>query len=507
MSSFPEISITALATHDGTADADALVIGVAAGPDGASLLTNPLTAAAARTLTESLGVLGITGAQDEVRRLPGLPGSGARTLVLTGLGKVPGPPIPAEDLRRAAGSAVRQLAGLSSVVLALPAATVAAAAAVAEGAALGAYSFTGRRSKDSSAVQATVTEFTVISPAAHEKELSATLERARLIGRAVNATRSLVNQPPGDLYPATFAEAARELAGGLPVEITVLDEHELAAGGYGGLTGVGKGSCRPPRLVKIRYAPAGAVDRLAFVGKGITFDSGGISLKPAKAMDLMKSDMAGAAAVLNAVLAIAGLGLPVEATAWLCLAENMPSGTALRPSDVITIYGGKTVEVLDTDAEGRLVMADGLAAASAESPDIIIDVATLTGAQMIALGTRTGAAMGDGAVLAAVEAAADRAGELFWRMPLPEELLPALKSSVADLANVGGEFGGMLTAAVFLQEFVGDVRSQRIPWAHLDIAGPAYNEERAYGYTPTGGTGMAVRTLVAFAEDIAARGR
>ena len=507
MSTLPEVRITALATYDTTTDADALVIGVVGGPTGPSLLANPLSAGAAKALSDSLGVLGITGVQDEVRRLPGVPGSGARTLVLTGLGKAPGPPIPAEALRRAAGSAVRQLARLSSVVLALPAASVAAAAAVAEGAALGAYSFTGRRSQDSYPAKPAVTTVTIITDAALEEALVPALARARLLGRAVNATRSLVNRSPNDLYPATFAEAARELVGELPVAIQVLDEHELKAGGYGGLTGVGKGSCRPPRLVKIRYAPPGARKSLAFVGKGITFDSGGISLKPSKSMDVMKSDMAGAAVVLNTVLAIAELGLPVAATGWLSLAENMPSGTALRPSDVITIFGGKTVEVLDTDAEGRLVMADALAAASAESPDIIIDVATLTGAQMVALGTRTGAAMGDDSVLDAVETAADRAGELFWRMPMPEELRPSLDSPVADLANMGGEFGGMLTAAVFLQEFIGNVSGQRIPWAHLDIAGPAYNEEPAYGYTPKGGTGMGVRTLVAFAEDTAARWR
>ena len=204
-------------------------------------------------------------------------------------------------------------------------------------------------------------------------------------------------------------------------------------------------------------------------------------------------------------LAIAELGLPLKVTAWLCLAENMPSGTAQRPSDVLTTYGGRTVEVLNTDAEGRLVMADGLAIASEENPDVIIDVATLTGAQMVALGNRVSAVMGEDGVRDAVKAAADRAGELFWPMPLPEELRASLDSPTADLANIGERFGGMMTAAVFLREFVGEVDGVKIPWAHLDIAGPAFNEGAPYGYTPKEGTGVAVRTLVSYAEDVLAR--
>lgn len=503
----PELNISA-AAKDKKVRADALVVGVAEGPDGPVLLENPLTAASARALGDSLVALGVTGARDEVRRLPGLPELNADVLVLAGLGKAAANgSLAAEDLRRAAGSAVRQLAGLSKVTLALPAATVEEAAAVAEGAALGAYAFTEHRSRAAAKDRSIVKDVTVLTPAAGRKSLAAALDRARLIGRAVNATRTLVNRPPSHLYPESFAAVARELTGSLPVKVTVLDEKRLEKDGYGGLIGVGKGSTRPPRLVKLEYSPARAKVKLAFVGKGITFDSGGLSLKPAAGMVTMKSDMAGAAVVLNTVLAIAELGLPVKATGWLCLAENMPSGTAQRPSDVLTVYGGKTVEVLNTDAEGRLVMADGLAAASEEAPDVLIDVATLTGAQMVALGSRVGAVMGDDGVRDAVKAAADRAGELFWPMPLPDELRPSLDSQVADLANMGEKFGGMMTAAVFLREFVGEVRGERIPWAHLDIAGPAFNEGTAYGYTPKEGTGMAVRTLLAYAEDVAARAR
>ena len=483
---------------------DALVVAVGQGPDGPELVDGSLGGKALQALSRSLGVLGITGAADEVRRLPGIDEFHAEVIVLVGIGQVSAAAEPTEEnLRRAAGSAVRQLRGVGHVALALPAASVRAAAAVAEGAALGAYAYTEHRSaKDAGDVVAVVT---VVTPAAGEKSLPAALERAAILGRAVNATRTLVNRPPSHLYPETFAATAQDLSKNLPVKLTVLDEEKLAKDGYGGLVGVGKGSSRPPRLVKVEYAPARAKVKLALVGKGITFDSGGLSLKPATGMTTMKCDMAGAAVVLNALLAIAELGLPLKVTAWLCLAENMPSGHAQRPSDVMTIFGGKTVEVLNTDAEGRLVMADGLAAASAEEPDALIDVATLTGAQMVALGSRVSAVMGDDGVRDAVKAAADRAGELFWPMPLPEELRPSLDSQVADLANMGEKFGGMLTAAIFLREFVGETNGRKIPWAHLDIAGPAFNEGAPYGYTPKEGTGVAVRTLVAYAEDVVAR--
>jgi leucyl aminopeptidase len=288
------------------------------------------------------------------------------------------------------------------------------------------------------------------------------------------------------------------------VTITVLDEKKLARGGYGGLIGVGKGSARPPRLVTLEYAPKGAAVHLALVGKGITFDSGGLSIKPAAGMDAMKSDMSGAAAVLNTVVAIARLGLKIRVTGWLALAENMPSGTAQRPSDVLTVYGGKTVEVLNTDAEGRLVLADALVAAGESGPDVIIDVATLTGAQMVALGNRTSAIMSnhDG-LRARVHAVADRVGEQFWPMPLPPELRSSMDSRVADIANIGERFGGMLVAGLFLQEFVPNrAEGGQVPWAHLDIAGPAFNTGSAFGYTPSGGTGVAVRTMLGLAEDL-----
>jgi len=344
----------------------------------------------------------------------------------------------------------------------------------------------------------------VATPFARSASARTAVERARVVADAVHGTRDLINTAPNDLYPATFADAAKAAVkelGAKGVKVTVLDEKQLAAGGYGGILAVGQGSSRPPRLVKVAYAPAKPASKVALVGKGITFDTGGISLKPPAGMPAMTSDMSGAAAVLHTVLAAARLGLPVAVTGYLCLAENMPGGNAQRPGDVIIMKGGKTVEVTNTDAEGRLVMGDGLVAAVEEGHDVVLDIATLTGAQVVALGNRVSGVLGTDEVRDAVKAAADAVGEQFWPMPMPEELKANLKSKVADMVNSASDrAGGMLFAAVFLREFVGST-----PWAHLDIAGPAYNEKGAFGYTPTGGTGVGVRTMLGFLEAAGAR--
>jgi leucyl aminopeptidase len=322
-----------------------------------------------------------------------------------------------------------------------------------------------------------------------------------VLAAAVALVRDLVNASPSHLYPATLAAEAERVAGASGLDIEVLDENALAEGGYGGIVGVGQGSVHPPRLVRLAYTHPDAARTVVFAGKGITFDSGGLSLKPAKSMEAMKSDMGGAAAVLAAVAALAELSPPVNVVGYLPLAENMPSGTAQRPSDVITIYGGGTVEVLNTDAEGRLVLADALARSGEDSPDLLVDVATLTGAQLVALGPRIMGVMGnDDEVRDGIVDAARRAGEAAWPMPLPEELRKGLDSTVADIANVTAERnGGMLVGGLFLREFVPD----GVRWAHLDIAGPAFHEGEPYGYTPKGGTGAAVRSLVQIALDVA----
>ena len=294
----------------------------------------------------------------------------------------------------------------------------------------------------------------------------------------------------------------KKIATSLGLKVEILSDSVLKSKGYGGITAVGQGSANPPRLLRVSYEPAIATKRFAFVGKGITFDSGGLALKPAKGMEAMKSDMSGAAAVIAAVFAIAELKLPVAIDAWAPLAENMVSDNATRPSDVITIYGGKTVEVLNPDAEGRLVLADALVRAAqvgdaAGGLDGIIDVATLTGAQVVALGTRTSAVMTNNEEFSgAFLTAANLAGEQFWPMPLPVELRASLDSPIADMANIGERMGGMLVAGLFLKEFV----NPNTPWLHLDIAGPSYNEGAPHGYTPVGGTGAALRSLVTLVE-------
>ena len=341
------------------------------------------------------------------------------------------------------------------------------------------------------------------------EEAAAAIHRATVLGEAVALVKDLVNAPPNDLPPTVLADRAVQVAEEAGATSKVWDVPALEEGGFGGILGVGQGSVRPPRLVRIGWAPEGATTTVALVGKGITFDSGGLSLKPGASMVGMKDDMTGAATVLAVVAAAARLQLPVAVTAWLCIAENMPSGSAIRPNDVLRIRGGRTVEVLNTDAEGRLVLADGLVIAGEEHPDAILDVATLTGAIITALGTRYTGAMGDGGLIARTQAAAKTAGELVWHLPLPEELRAVLSSDVADIANVkiGSTAGGALVAGQFLREFVPEREDgSPVPWVHLDIAGSAENKGAAYGATGSGPTGVMVRTLVALLEQVAVEG-
>jgi leucyl aminopeptidase len=487
---------------------EVLVLAVSKTPDGPRLLGAPPQLS---SLQEMLATIGVTGASDELRRLPGSVASGAvssgdasgsgsfGSIALIGIGAEPVTP---DTLRYAAGSITRQLRGIDSIVLALPTSSPDEVLAILEGAAIGAYAYTVYRSgQDASRLPAR--SITVATGIAATEGL---VERALVVAEALSSVRDLVNAPPSDLYPETFAAAVQNLGADLPVVVDVLGEPELTAGGFGGILGIGQGSTRGPRLVKISYSPSGASKHLALVGKGITFDTGGLSLKPAAGMVGMKYDMAGAATVMAVTLAAAKLRLNVRITAWLCIAENMPSGSAARPNDVLRIRGGKTVEVLNTDAEGRVVMADGLVAASEEYPDAIVDVATLTGAARVALGNRYAGLMGDTDLVASILEAAQTTGELFWPMPLPAELRSLLNSDVADIANakVGNTAAGMLLAGVFLREFVGKTQDdeRQIPWAHLDIAGPANNSDSGFGFTGKGPTGVAVRALLRLAEDI-----
>ncbi|MEU8387305.1 leucyl aminopeptidase [Micromonospora sp. NPDC048842] len=498
-------ALTVSATPAASLPADCIVIGVAKSPKGPMLAPGAaaVTDAFDGTLAELLGILGVTGAEGEAVKLPAPTGIEARLVLAVGLGDAADndTECDAEALRRAAGVATRVLAGAGTVALALPAGTVEAVEAVAVGGLLGAYAFTAYRTTDHAA--APVRELVILVNPDGRTDAEAAVRRAGVLGQELNRARDLVNTPANDLHPESFA-AAVVTAGrehGLAVE--VLDDDALAAGAFGGILGVGQGSARPPRLVRIAHTHPEAEVSLAFIGKGITYDSGGISLKPVGANEIMKRDMSGAAAVFAAVLAVARLGLRVNVTGWLALAENMPSGSAVRPGDVLRMYGGRTVEVLNTDAEGRLVLADALVRAGEERPDAIVDVATLTAAMRFGLGNHLfGVMSNDDAFRDRVLAAASRTGERAWPMPLPAELRRSLNSRVADIANVGERMGGGLVAGLFLQEFV----PAGTPWAHLDIAGPAFHEGEPYGYTPNGGTGCAVRTLVRLAEDTAIGG-
>lgn len=539
-------------------EAEVLVLAAAPGRDGAKApeillegLEPPSSTALegldVNALVTLLPALGFSGAQDSVVRLPssavttqGYRGPATILVVGVGTGWADTDPLAmtTDDeaalgydqtgiLRRAAGRATRALAGTDSAVLALPALCEEQLAAVAHGAALGAYSWNATKNEDRPGQEKTstrtspLTSISIVSPLADTPEGQEALAGALALAQATALTRDLVNEPPNRLTPEVFAERARAAGQEAGIRVEIWDAPALVEQGFGGILGVAQGSVHPARLVRLEWSPEhaakasgrqagsqaegdGAAVRpkhVALIGKGITFDSGGLSLKPASSMPEMKSDMAGAATVLGAIVTAARLALPIRVTAWLALAENMPGADAQRPSDVITMFDGTTVEVTNTDAEGRLVMADALARAVTEEPDAVLDVATLTGAQIVALGDHVAAVMGTPDLREEVVAAAQRAGESFWPMPLPAHLRATLDSPFADLRNtkVGSRAGGMLSAGLFLREFVG-----RRPWAHLDIAGPAYNDSSPWGLTPTGGTGMGVSTLVELLRSLSA---
>ncbi|WP_326765176.1 leucyl aminopeptidase [Streptomyces sp. NBC_01591] len=498
-----------------TLRADALVVGVAKGAKGPVLApgAEAVDKAFDGKLATVLEALGAAGAEGEVTKLPAPDGLKVPVVIAVGLGAVPekDEAYDAEALRKAAGSAARALTGSKKAGFALPVASTEDAEAIAEGALLGAYAFTAyqggenklapKGKKNGNGAKLPLGEVALLGTKPRDKAFKAAAERAVALAEEINRARDLINTPPNDLYPESFAAVATAAGKEHGIKVQVLDEKALVKGGFGGLLGVGQGSSHGPRLVKLAYTHPKAEKTLALVGKGITYDSGGISLKPAGHNETMKCDMSGAAAVFATVVAAARLGLRVNVTGWLALAENMPSGNATRPGDVLRMYSGKTVEVLNTDAEGRLVLADALTRASEENPDAIVDVATLTGAMVLALGNRTfGIMANDDAFRTSIHEIAEEVGEASWPMPLPADLRKGMDSPTADIANMGERMGGGLVAGLFLQEFVGE----GIAWAHLDIAGPAFHEGAPYGYTPKGGTGSAVRTLVKLAERTAA---
>ena len=441
-------------------------------------------------LRPTLLAMGATGRYGEVVRIPISQEDDSHFAVAVGLGSFHD--CTAETVRRACGLMARSLTGVDTAFM-VDFETLDPAAA-AEGALLGSYKYFGFKNDVPAATQP-VKRIKVLC----RKKDKAACQRALVVAESVNFARDLVNTPSSHLYPETYAAALGVIAQDFDLGFTRWDEMKLKERGFGGILAVGSGSARKPQLVQLRYQPADTKKHVSLVGKGITFDTGGISIKPAASMENMISDMGGSAAVVATVVAAARLQLPVAVTATVALAENMPGGEAYRPGDVVIHYGEKTTEILNTDAEGRLVLADALAFASEEQPDVLIDVATLTGAQIVALGDRTSGVMGDAESAAQLAHIGREVDEPAWAMPLPEELAEAVKSPVADLRNATPKrHGGMLSAACFLREFV----KPPIQWAHVDIAGPAFNTSTPHGFTPARGTGVPVRTLIEFLSSI-----
>ncbi|MDS1115674.1 leucyl aminopeptidase [Gordonia westfalica] len=501
-----------LSTSIGKGDA-ALVIGLISAPGGGegagdkgestaeptlAIGDGVLDDAQAAAITAALTALGASGSHGEVTRLAAPESLPVDVVVAVGLGDADN--LEDDDqVRQAAGIVARELDGFESVATTLSSVNLTAAA---EGLFLGAYRFDEFRS-ESSKPKKTPPQHITLLVESKSKEAKAELDRAIAVADSVAIARDFVNTPPSHLFPEEFAARARTLGSKAGLKVEILDDKELEAQGYGGIIGVGKGSSRLPRLVRLTHTGKKSAKKVALVGKGITFDTGGISIKPAANMDQMTSDMGGAAAVIAATILAARLDIDVAVTATVPMAENMPSSTAQRPGDVLTQYGGRTVEVLNTDAEGRLILADAIVRAAEDEPDYLIDTATLTGAQMVALGNRTPGVMGTEEFRDRVAARSAEVGENAWAMPLPAELRADLKSRVADLANVTPHrWGGMLAAGIFLKEFV----PEGVAWAHIDIAGPAFNTGGPWGYTTKGGTGVPVRTIAAVLEDIAANG-
>ncbi len=471
--------------------ADVLIVAATAGGDP---LARPTAVDPAFSeVVAAAALAGATGQSGEAVLIPGVQAVSADRVLVVGLG--PAEKVAPQSVRLAAGVASRALAGTGTAISTLSRIDLNAAA---EGHLLGAYAFAAYHTP----TRAPIELIRLVEPEAGigSADSGEVVRRATIVAEAVLATRDLVNTAPNDLPPAVFADRAVAAARAAGLDVQVWDENRLREEGFGGISAVGSGSSRPPRLVRVSWSPDSATKKVALVGKGITFDSGGLSIKPAQGMENMTSDMAGAAAVVCTAIAAARLQLPVAVTAWAPLAENLPSGSSYRPGDVLRHYGGKTVHVLNTDAEGRLVLADAMVRAAEEAPDFLVETSTLTGAQVVALGNRTMGVMGDDRLRDRIAEIAREVGEGGWAMPLPPELREGLDSPLADLANVNWDrVAGMLVAGTYLAEFVPD----GLPWAHLDIAGPAHNHGKAWGYTGVGGTGVPVRTLLAWLSEVA----
>ena len=470
---------------------DALVVGAFAGDEGVSLSSQAAAVDAALEggLSDHLSATSFKANVGNVAIVPTLGRLPARSIAVVGLGDEQG--AGRLEILRSAGVAARKL-GDNATVVASSLHSIDrdgdGTSAAAEGFLLGSYRFTRYKSKPKSS---TIERIVFLDDASNDA-----IQRGSVLAEATTLARDLTNEPASTLYPATLASHAQEVADAAGLECTVLEEDELVERGFGGIVTVGRGSENPPRLIELRYTPHGASGKVILIGKGITFDSGGLSLKDAKNMETMKTDMGGGAAVIGAMSALSRLRPNVEVIGLVAAAENVPSSHSVKPGDVIRHYGGTTSEVLNTDAEGRLVLADLLAYASEQGADAVVDAATLTGSIMVALGRKAvGLFSNNDALKEELCAAATSAGERVWPMPLYDDYRSELDSEVADIKNVGSRWGGAILAALFLREFVG----KDIAWAHLDIAGPA-RAESDFDEVAKGGTGVATRTLLAWIE-------
>jgi leucyl aminopeptidase len=464
---------------------DALVLGAFGEPAGPRLATEGIDADLRPVVAEALEEEGFKGKVGEVVIVPTLGRAATKSWAIAGLGSAASSS--SVEVRRAAACAARHLYHRSEIVSALHQSVDGSAAAALEGLILGTYRFGPYKSDH----RASMID-RIIAAGATDREI----HRAVSFAESTMLARDLVNEPASILTPTALAERAREIGDAAGLECSSLDEHELAAAGFGGILGVGKGSQQPPRLIRLHYQPPTATGKVAVVGKGVTYDSGGLSIKQAQSMETMKTDMSGGAAVIAALAALPKLDVPVEVLGIVPAVENLPSGSAIKPGDVITHYGGRTTEVLNTDAEGRLILADALAYAAEQRPEAIVDVATLTGAISIALGRKVAGlfATDEGLQQEILDAAA-AAGERFWPMPLVSEYASELESDIADSKNVATRYGSSIFAALFMRAFVPD----GIPWAHLDIAGTA-RADSSYDDVTKGGTGAATRTLIHWLE-------
>jgi len=434
---------------------------------------------------------GFEGCAQEIHSWP----ADARTHALVGVGGVG--EVDLRSIRRAGGAIARAFDRHRRISIRLPAGTDLddndMRQALAEGTALGSYRFSPYKSEPKPLKLRRVDVL-----AGSGAKAQAALDLGALVAAAQSLARDLVNEPGGSLTAPVFARRAATVARKSGVKVKVWDAAAIKKAGLGGLLGVNRGSTNPPRFVEFTYEPTGKpAGTLALVGKGITFDAGGLSIKTGQGMMTMKCDMGGAAAVVGAISAMRSAGVKCRVRGFVPMTDNMLGGDATRPGDVLKIRNGKTIEVLNTDAEGRLVLADALSVASEAKPDAMVDLATLTGACMVALGPKIAGLMGNNdSWLAQVEAAGANTGERVWRLPLPDDYKKMFESSVADMKNIGGPYGGAITAGLLLQEFV----AEGIPWAHIDIAGPAFTDSDDAEITK-GGTGFGVRLLIDLARN------